>query len=190
MRARYRKTWAGFIWVIASPVITFIVQAFIFKSILKLNISEYPFYLLTGLMPWFFISQSFNATTSCLVNARELLLGVRVNPLTIVGTQILDQFFNFLVVFFLILTFLFFTSSLNLNIVKILLLVPSVIMLFAFVFFSVFVLSFWHVFYRDIQFVVQFGFTKLPPFSWFALFFRYYFKYEVAWYNERQKQTM
>jgi ABC-type polysaccharide/polyol phosphate export permease len=29
-------------------------------------------------------------------------------------------------------------------------------MLFGFVFLSVFVLSFWHVFYRDIQFVVQF----------------------------------
>ena len=156
MRARYRKTWAGFIWVIASPIITFIIQAFIFKSILKINIKDYPFFLLTGLMPWFFISQSFNAVTSCLVHSRDMLLGVKIHPALLVGTQIVDQFFNFLVAFATILIVLFFTSSLDLSITKFLLLVPSVIVLFGFVFSSVLLLSFWHVFYRDIQFIVQF----------------------------------
>ncbi len=156
MRARYRKTWAGFIWVIASPIITFIVQAFIFKAILKINIEQYPFFLLTGLMPWFFISQSLNSTTSCFVHAREMLLGVKLHPAVIAGTQVVDQFFNFLVAFFIILTALFLAGSLDLSAMKILLIIPSVAILLAFVFASVLLLSFWHVFYRDIQFIVQF----------------------------------
>lgn len=156
MRARYRKTWAGFIWVIASPIITFVIQAFIFKSILKINMTNYPFFLLTGLMPWYFISQSFNSITGCLVSAREMLLGVKLHPALITGTQVVDQFFNFLVAFSSLLLVLFLSSSLDLSLTKIILLIPSIAILFGFVFSSVLLLSFWHVFYRDIQFVVQF----------------------------------
>lgn len=156
MRSRYRKTWAGFIWVIASPIITFIVQAFIFKGILKINIKDYPFFLLTGLMPWFFISQCFNSSTSCLVNSRDLLLGVRVHPSLIVGTQVLDQFFNFLFAFAITLAIIIFNSSLNIDFAIIFLLLPSVLILYLFVYYSVLLLSFWHVFYRDIQYIVQF----------------------------------
>ncbi len=156
MRSRYRKTWAGFIWVIASPILTFIVQALIFKSILKITIQDYPFFLLTGLMPWFFISQSFNSITSCLVNSRDMLLGVKIHPILIVGTQVIDQFFNFLVAFAVILVALFLSHSLDLSAAKILLILPSVLILFLFVFSSVSLLAFWHAFYRDIQFIVQF----------------------------------
>lgn len=155
-RSRYRKTWAGFIWVIANPIITFVIQAFIFRSILKLTIVDYPFFLLTGLMPWFFISQSFNSITSCLVNARDMLLGVRIHPVLISGVQVFDQFFNFLVAFLILMVSLLLMGYLHLSWFQLLLMIPSVLVLFGFVFSSILLLSFWHVFYRDIQFVVQF----------------------------------
>lgn len=154
IRARYRKTFAGFFWVIANPVVTFYVQALIFKHILKIELPSYSLFLLSGLLPWFFITQSLNMTASSLVNSRELLLSLKIHPLTIVGSQVLDQFINFIAAFFILLIFQI--GSLNLfSFVPILILVNlAVLMTFTFV--VCLFISFWHVFYRDIQFVVQF----------------------------------
>ena len=37
IRSRYRKTFAGFVWVLLSPIILFSIQAFVFKKVLKLQ---------------------------------------------------------------------------------------------------------------------------------------------------------
>lgn len=154
MRARYRKTLAGFFWVIANPIVTFFVQALIFKHILKIEIPNYSLFLLSGLLPWFFINQSLNTSSSVLVNSRELLLSLKIHPLTIVGAQVFDQFINFIAAFLILVLFqLKFIEGVSL--VPLLVLV-NLITILAFTFSVCTLVSFWHVFYRDIQFVVQF----------------------------------
>lgn len=156
MRSRYRRTIAGFIWVTANPIITFIVQALIFKSILKFNMDDYPLFLLTGLIPWFFISQSLQNITSCLLTSREVLLGFKISPVVIIGAHIVDQFLSFLTAFAVISLYLVWIGTMDLTLGGGLLIIPSVLLLCSFVFLATTLVSFWHVFYRDVQFVVQF----------------------------------
>jgi lipopolysaccharide transport system permease protein len=156
IRSRYRRTMAGFIWVIANPIITFVVQALIFKSILKFDLANYPLFLLTGLIPWFFISQSLQSTPGCLIGSRELLLGFRISPIVIIGANVVDQFLSFITAFALIILYLVCSGMMDLTLAGGLLLFPSIFLLTCFVFLCTTIVSFWHVFYRDAQFVVQF----------------------------------
>ena len=156
MRARYRKTWAGLLWVISSPIITFLVQSLIFKEIFKFDIDRYPLYLLAGLLPWFFISQTLHSITSCLVLSREVLLAFKIQPFIIIASQVLDQFFSFLAAFAVIGVILIFPQINEYTFFRIFTIPLNLIMLLSFVMLLTSLLSFWHVFYRDVQFVVQF----------------------------------
>ncbi len=157
IKSRYRKTWAGFIWVISAPIVTYLVQSFIFQELFKFNIPQYPLYLMSGLLPWLFISQSVISHTSTLVVSRDVLLAFKLNPFVIVVSQVLDQFINFLVVF-IILFIVTLPSNLGLNefVFKFFFIIINFVIIFAFVSLLIFLLSFWHAFYRDIGFVMQF----------------------------------
>ena len=48
MKSRYRKTFAGFLWVVMSPILIYGVQSLVFKHFLKIDIPDYSLFLLGG----------------------------------------------------------------------------------------------------------------------------------------------
>lgn len=156
MRSRYRKTLAGFIWVIANPIINFSVQALVFKTILKINIDNYPAFLLSGLLPWFFISQSVTMLSGCLVSSRDLLLGFKINPMDIIASQVLDSFVNYIVATVMIMIALVSFDVVTITPAQFLLFLVNSMVLLPFVFIVTGIISFMHVFYRDVQFIASF----------------------------------
>ncbi len=156
MRSKYRKTLAGFIWVIAYPIISFMIQAAVFDRVLKLNISNYPVFLLAGFLPWIFISQSIISFASVLVHSREILLTFKVHPGYIIGSNILDSFINYLVATLILLSGLAIMGMMSVNLTQIILFFISALVLLAFVFILTSIVSFLHAFYRDVQFVASF----------------------------------
>lgn len=156
IRSKYRKTLAGFLWVIAYPIISFIVQAMVFDKILKLNISNYPAFLLAGFLPWVFINQSVISYASTLVNSREILLTFKVHPHYIIASNVLDNFLNYLLATFILIVSLAFMGMLSLNFLQLLLFLISALVLLGFTFLLTSLVSFLHVFYRDVQFVATF----------------------------------
>lgn len=107
MKARYRKTWAGVIWVILNPLMIYGVQSIAFKYILKINVPDYSLFLLGGLLPWIFLIQSMNMTATKLYRESGILKSYDIHPLTLVFSQVLDNFFNFMLAFLLLLGILF-----------------------------------------------------------------------------------
>lgn len=156
MRSRYRRTLLGLVWVIANPILNFVVQALVFKAILKINISNYPLFLLSGLMPWYFISSTLTSHTSCLVQFRELLLGMKISSETIVMASVVDSFINFILATLVLIIGLVAFNYVEFSFINILLFLINGILLFPFVYFLTALLSFAHVFYRDVQFVTIF----------------------------------
>lgn len=156
MQARYRRALAGFIWVIANPILTFVIQAVVFKSILKIEIPDFGMFLMSGLLPWFFISQSLYVVTNALVSSREVLLGFKIHPLIIVSSQVMDQFISFLAAFLLLCLFVLHGSLSSAFFTQLGLTFLSTVVLCFFVLTVTNLAAFWHVFYRDIQFIVQF----------------------------------
>ena len=80
LKSRYRKTVAGFLWVLLNPILTFCVQALIFKNVLKINIENYYLFLLAGIVPWIFITSSLSMTVSVFVANRPALMAFKIDP--------------------------------------------------------------------------------------------------------------
>ena len=96
LKARYRKTLAGFVWVLLNPVITFGVQVLVFRKFLRLEIPDFHLFLVGGLIPWIFMTQTVQIGTPVLVGNGTLLRSFRLDPIVLITSSVLDSFFNFM----------------------------------------------------------------------------------------------
>lgn len=154
IKARYRKTYAGLLWVLINPIMTFWVQAIIFKIILKLNVENYYIFLLTGILPWIFITSSLTMTSGLFINNRNSLLALKFDPQVLLSSQILDNFINYLISFVLLTVFI--GTSQIYNTVSVFSFILNSILLLTFVYFLSFFISIVNVFFRDTQYILQF----------------------------------
>lgn len=154
MKARYRRTFAGFIWVLMSPIIMFSAQALVFRHILNIAVPNYWIFLLGGLLPWIFIITSLEMGIPVLTSSRQLLIAFKVDPAILMGASILDNWLNFLAAFLVILLPAVlltgsFTPGLLFLPLAMLILLAGVAGLVSF-------LGILNVFYRDVRFIVHF----------------------------------
>lgn len=159
IRARYRRTFAGFIWVLLNPLLQFGVQSLVFKKFLRLEIPDYHLFLLTGLLPWIFISSTILMGTPAFVSSSHLLKSFKINPLIIMSSKILDNFINFCVtVLIILIPFYLKTDRSILTIFALpLAIVPLIITTSSITVY----LAVLNVFYRDTNFVVGFVLSLL-----------------------------
>ncbi|MBX9766757.1 MAG: ABC transporter permease [Bdellovibrionales bacterium] len=103
LKSRYRRTIAGFFWVLINPLVLFGVQAFVFSKVLKIDVPHFPVFLLSGLIPWIFISQSCEMVTPVLSNSGAMIRAFPAHPLIYVASQLFDNAINFFLTFAMIL---------------------------------------------------------------------------------------
>ncbi len=154
IKARYRRTFAGFIWVLLNPLLQFGVQSLVFKQFLKLSVNNYYLFLLGGLLPWIFIVSTLSMGTPVFIAHGHLLRSFKINPFVILASQILDNFINFIASVILILTPFYLFSDQPL--VNILALPVAILPLLLCTAAMTFILATLNVFYRDINFVIGF----------------------------------
>lgn len=159
MMSRYRKTIAGFIWVVMNPIIMYAVQSFVFRKLLKIAVPNYALFLLSGLLPWIFITMTIDMVTPVLDLSNELLKSFKMNPVVLVCSQVLDNFFNFLFAFFVVLIPSWFFMGGDWR--GLILLPPILFSLLLFVGSACWFLSTLQVFFKDVKFVVSFIFSIL-----------------------------
>jgi lipopolysaccharide transport system permease protein len=159
VKSRYRKTWAGFLWVIMNPILMFGVQALVFRKFLKLDMPDYFLFLLGGLLPWIFLTSTIQMGTPVFVTQAQLLRSFKINPWVLLGAQVLDNFLNFLITFMIILLPLYIWS--DRSVLTLLLLPFALIPLLVGTLTVTIALSILNVFYRDINFVMGFVFSLL-----------------------------
>jgi len=159
MKGRYRNTFAGVIWVMFSPILMFIVHSLVFKHILKLNVERYFVFLLAGLLPWIFITGTIQQTVSTFIARREVLLSFQINPLSVLFARIADNFFNFIVPFFLLFGVLWYNDGFNL--IGVLYLPLNLLMIFVMTISLCVLATTLQVFFRDIEYIINFLFSIL-----------------------------
>lgn len=142
-----------------NPLIMFGVQSLIFQYVLKLNMDKYYMFLLTGLIPWIFISQTIEMTVALFVNQAVILKAFPIHPLVYISAQAIDNFINFLGSFSLLLIPIAIHSGTD----PIGLLIFPISLIFIVV--STVALSFllatMNVFYRDIRYLSSFALSIL-----------------------------
>jgi lipopolysaccharide transport system permease protein len=155
MKSRYRKTAAGFLWVILNPILTFAVQALIFKNILKVNVENYYLFLLSGIIPWIFLTSTISMTVSSFVMNRPVLMAFKLDPRIFVFAQTIDNFITFIISFVVLLLL---NGQLSvLYGLKLPMFVMALILMCLSTFLISCLLATLHVFMRDTQFIVQFA---------------------------------
>lgn len=166
LKARYRKTWVGVLWVLLNPMIRFFSQLLIFQYVLIMPVEKYPFFLLTGLLPWHFFNQSLEMSMSVIVDYARWVRTVAVHPTVYIFAQVLDCFISFASAFILLL--IFFALIDPIPLISLFFLALALIPLTIFTLSSCWFLAVLQVFYRDTRFVVslilQIGFLMTPIF--------------------------
>jgi lipopolysaccharide transport system permease protein len=160
LKSRYRKTWAGFLWVILNPILMLGAQSLVFKKFMKIMIPNYFLFLLGGLLPWIFFTTTVQMGTPIFVVQSQLLRSFKINHWVVLCAQVLDGFINFLASFILIGLPVYLTLGES-SFLWLLLLPIALIPLLVGTISVTVILSVLNVFYRDINFVMGFIFSLL-----------------------------
>jgi len=160
MKSRYRKTLAGVLWVLLNPIILFGVQSLVFRKFLRLEMSNYYLFLVGGLIPWVFISQTTQMATPVLVGHSHLLRSFRLHPIVLVTSSVLDNFVNFLLTLLVVVTPVMFFSDIPLK-WELLFAPVALLPLFLMTYSLSALLSLVNVYFRDTNFVLGFVFSIL-----------------------------
>lgn len=154
LKSRYRKTIAGFFWVVFNPIIIFGVQSQVFSKFLRLDVPNYYLFLLSGLLPWIFILQTLEMCTSIFVANGQLLKSFPAHPIVYLMAQILDNAINFAAAFVLLLVPVWLYQPSN-PIGLMMLFLPCITLVLAVVGMAWFLATL-QVFFRDTRFIVTF----------------------------------
>ena len=154
LKTRYRNTWSGYLWVLLNPIFIYSAQSFAFHFILKINLVNYSLFLALGLLPWIFIVSSIEMSTSILLTNSRLLKSFPLQPLTLIFSQILDNFINYASAFIVLLVPIAIWT--NWSLYKIVFLILPLLSLFVFVSACCFLFAQIHVFFRDTKFILNF----------------------------------
>jgi ABC-type polysaccharide/polyol phosphate export permease len=114
LKARYRGTFLGFLWSFLNPFILMGIYVLVFSVYFRVEMENYPAFLLCGILPWAWFSSSLNEATSSIISngglIKKVYLPSEVFPLIFVGSNMI----HFLMSIPILLFFLaFFEISLS-----------------------------------------------------------------------------
>ncbi len=141
-------------WVVLNPIIMFGAQSIVFRLILRLEIPNFLVFLLGGLLPWIFTTQTIDMAIPLLQSQDQLLKSFKINPLVLLWSQVLDNLTNFIASFAILLIAIMFTGF-ELTWYVAFLPIALVILLIGVLGMSWF-LAILQVFYRDTKYIMQF----------------------------------
>ena len=95
LRARYKYTALGFLWIFLNPLLQMIVIGFIFTFLIKSPLENYYPFLFIGLLVWNFFSISLTKATPSIVYERSLIKKSKFPRSVIPLSIVLSNFVHF-----------------------------------------------------------------------------------------------
>lgn len=153
LRARYKHTVFGFLWVIINPLLQMLVIGFVFRFFIKEPIKNYYYYLFVGLLTWNFFSLSLTKATPSIVFERSLIKKARFPHSVIPISIIISNVVHFILGLSLLMLPLLMLGSIS--IVRVPALLLGLILIIVFTLGISLLTSALNVQFRDINFFVQ-----------------------------------
>jgi len=153
LKVRYRGSFLGYIWSMLNPLLMMTVMTVVFSHAMRVDLPNYPVYILSGLLAWNMFAQSINLGVRSFVDNAALLKKVRIPSWIFssatIGSAFVHACFAFVpyVVIALVTGFKFSFGVIQL---------PLVMLLFyVFVQGAVLTIATLNVFFRDVGHVVE-----------------------------------
>ncbi|MBI5594107.1 MAG: ABC transporter permease [Deltaproteobacteria bacterium] len=70
---KYRGSLLGFLWSLLNPLLMIAILSLAMRRIMNIEVENYPFFLLVGLLPWNFFVTSVQSSTACVISNGGLL---------------------------------------------------------------------------------------------------------------------
>lgn len=168
-RKRYLGSYLGILWAFVQPTVTILIFWFVFQVGFKsapINNVPYILWLCTGLVPWFFFSDSISSATGSIIESsflvKKVVFNVQLLPLIKLFSALFIHAFFIVCIFILFGTYGFSFSAYNLQIIYYL-----IAMIFLIIGLS-WLSSSLAVFLKDtahfVNMIIQFGFWLTPIF--------------------------
>src|SRR3989304_8716691 len=103
LRARYKYTIFGFLWLVANPILQMLIIGFIFTFFMKEPVEHYYYHLFVGLLVWNFFALSLTKATPSIVFERALIKKAYFPRAVIPLSIILSNFIHFALAFLIFL---------------------------------------------------------------------------------------
>jgi len=107
MKVRYKSTFFGYIWSIAHPLAFAFVFFMAFKVIMRIQMEGYAVFLIAGLFPWQWLSNSVNASPMVFFTNAALIKKVKLPRNILPLATVLQDMIHFLLSIPVIVLFLF-----------------------------------------------------------------------------------
>lgn len=150
-RVKYKSSALGMIWSLLNPLLTMLVYLFVFSTLFKSDVKNFPVYLMSGIVVFSYFSESTNLGMGSIVGNSALITKVYMPKMIYPLSKVLSSSINFcisLVPLFLVMLIT------GVTIHKSILLLPvAVVFLIVFSFGVSLILATMNVFFRDTQFL-------------------------------------
>jgi lipopolysaccharide transport system permease protein len=159
LKVKYKRSFLGYLWSIANPLALALVFFIAFKIFMKIQIENYTLFLISGLFPWQWFSNSVNSSAMVFVGNASLIKKIDFRKDVLVIATVLNDMLHF-VLSIPVIVLLLFLYGMKPNLlwligIPVLLIIQFIITLG----FSI-AISTINLFFRDIERIV-FIFTSL-----------------------------
>ncbi len=108
LKVRYKRSFLGYIWSVANPLVLAIVFFIAFRTVMKIQIENYTLFLISGLFPWQWFANSVNASAMVCVGNAPLIKKINFRPEVLVIATVLNDMLHFILSIPVIVAFIFF----------------------------------------------------------------------------------
>jgi lipopolysaccharide transport system permease protein len=164
LKVRYKSTFFGYLWSIGHPLAFALVFFIAFRVVMKIQIDNYVLFLISGLFPWQWLSNSLNASSSIFLSNWTIIKKINFPRNMLPFTLVLQDMIHYVLSIPVIVLFLFIygkTPSITWCYGIPSLLIIQFCMLYGL---SLFIASI-NLFFRDLERLTTIGFTLLFYFT-------------------------
>ena len=154
IRGRYKGSALGFLWNFITPIMQILVYILVFSIVFRVNIENYYMYIITGMVPWIFFSDSLVSGSAAVMDNAHMVNKIyfprSVLPMSVVISKLVNFLISLVFVFIVIAV-----TGYHVSWQALLMLIPAIVLMFLFTLGITMVLSAIDPYLRDVQYIVN-----------------------------------
>lgn len=152
LKLKYRRSFFGIVWSLLGPGLSGFVYYFVFKYVVKMDIHNYLVFVLSGVLPWGFVTNSLSSGLETIVGNHTLFnkIPLRLNVFNL--SENITHFVNLIIS--LPILFLFSLLTNHELTLSCLFLIPIITLLFLMTYSMGYLLGIAFVYFRDLRHIL------------------------------------
>ena len=94
-KLKYRRSVLGVLWSVLNPLLMMLVMTFVFSSIFRFSVENYPLYVVLGNVLFALMSDSTTTAMYSIIDSSSLIKKIRIEKLIVPIEKVLFQLVNF-----------------------------------------------------------------------------------------------